>query len=221
MEYEIKLLGKQKELSKIFNLFCTSSYAKRNRNYAFNTYYLDTVEGEFFKSGYSLRHRTGVAEIEKTSGTELKALSGAVGGVSARLEIEQLGSCPYSNYLCLKNSHDWPNDAPNLPAKNIKGIFSTSVRRMERQSYFTINKANVLIEAAFDDISYLKIFEQSPNLFDNFYMPVYSEYELEFELKTRCDLSDFFNWVNNNLIKNHNVKITTQSKALRAYNYIG
>lgn len=46
MEYEIKLLGERAALTKIFNYFCKTP-SRRDRHYAFNTYYLDTPDKDF------------------------------------------------------------------------------------------------------------------------------------------------------------------------------
>lgn len=214
-EYEIKLLGEPVALRKIFNYFHDAAPVKRNRNYAFNTYYLDS-DDRFFNSGYSLRHRTGVFEIDKESGTELKALDGSIGEVSARLEIEQLGACPRSNYYALKACEEYPDDAPDIPRGRLSIDFATSVRRVERQGFVRIDNQIVLIEAALDDIAYLRPQgDDGDGLFDKLLMPCGLEHELEFELKTYCDPDMFFNWVRENAIKDVPIEITTKSKAIR------
>lgn len=214
-EYEVKLLGERVALTKIFDYFCKAAPVKRNRNYAFNTYYLDTPDKDFLNAGYSLRHRTGVFEIGKDSGTELKALTGSIGMVSARLEIEEAGSCPLDNYYRLKRREDYPTDAPDIPRGKLAIDFATSVRRVERRAYAKINNQMILIEAALDDIAYLKPQEQGEELFDALLMPCGHEHELEFELKTDCDPDMFFNWISQNVIRDVPIQVTTQSKALR------
>lgn len=214
MEYEIKLLGEASELRKVFNYFCIQP-AERNRNYAFNTYYLD-YSNSFYTSGYSLRHRTGVFEINKESGTELKALEGEVKGVSARLELQRLGLCPVFNYEKLKRFEDYPADAPQVNGQGLVIEFATSVRRVERRCLINIDGVDVLIEAALDDIAYLKPMERGEGLYDVLLTPEKTEHELEFELKSDCDLKQFFDWVRLEVIKEADVKLTTKSKALRA-----
>lgn len=220
-EYEIKLLGEKVALRKIFNYFVEAAPTKRNRNYAFNTYYLD-CDTLFHDAGYSLRHRTGVFEIGKDSGTELKALEGNIGQVSARLEIEQRGICPRDNYYALKGRADYPDDAPQVPRGWLDIDFATSVRRVERQAYARINNRVVLIEAALDDIAYLKPHEKGDGLFDVLLLPEgRTEHELEFELKTDCDPDMFFNWVSEHAIRDVPIQVTTKSKALRGRMAIG
>ena len=215
IEYEVKLLGERVALRKIFDYFRKAAPPKRNRNYAFNTYYLDTPDKDFFNAGYSLRHRTGVFEIGKDSGTELKALTGAIGMVSARVEIEEAGSCPLDNYYRLKKRGDYPSDAPDIPRGKLRIDFATSVRRVERQAYVRINNQMVLIEGALDDVAYLAPEEYGDDLFDALLLSYHKEHELEFELKTDCDPDMFFKWVSENCIKDVPVQVTTESKALR------
>lgn len=219
-EYEIKLLGENVALTKIFNYFAEQP-STRDRNYAFNTYYLDTPDMQFRKSGFSLRHRTGVFEIGKDSGTELKALDGHVGMVSARLELEQLGLCPRENYWQLKGRTDYPDKAPHVARDSLNIIFATSVRRVERRATVRIDNAPVMLEAALDDIAYLKPIERTgEGLYDALMMPVHTEHELEFELKSQCDPDMFFNWVSLNAIKDVPIQVTTKSKAVRGYGFL-
>lgn len=215
-EYEVKLLGEQVALKKIFDYFCNAAPVKRNRNYAFNTYYFD-CDNTFYNSGYSLRHRTGVFEIGKESGTELKELDGSIGAVSARLEIEKIGLCPLENYGALKRHKNYPQDAPDIPRGKLSIDFATSVRRVERRAYARIDNRLILIEAALDDIAYLEPQgdEVGESVFDRLLVPYAREHELEFELKTDCDPDMFFNWVSENCIKDVPIKVTTQSKAIR------
>lgn len=216
MEYEIKLLGERAALTKIFGYFAKQPVT-RSRHYAFNTYYLDTPANDFRNAGYSLRHRTGVFEIDKLSGTELKALDGSIGQVSARLELEHLGTCPRMNYIALKSREDYPTDAPNIPLCYLSIDFATSVRRIERRAIVRIDNKQVLIEAALDDIAYIKPDgDRGKDLFDVLLMPYKYENELEFELKTECDPDMFFNWTRETCIRDVPIQVTTQSKGLRA-----
>lgn len=160
-------------------------------------------------------------EINKDSGTELKALEGSIGQVSARTEIGQAGICPRQNYFDMKALDTWPIDAPDIPRGRLEIIFATSVRRNERQSFVRIDNRPVLIEAALDDISYLKPVERNgEGLYDALLMDIRQEDELEFELKTDCDLDMFFNWVRENCIKDVAIQVTSESKASRAWRLI-
>ena len=197
----------------------------RDRSYAFNTYYIDTPSHCFYKSGFSLRHRTGVREIDKIDGTELKALEGSIGNISARLEIEQLGQNPIDNYNNLIKSNNYPLTAPNIvDTDNLSIIFATSVRRVERRAMVRLDNRDVMIEAALDDISYLRNEAiTGRGLYDCVLMPVKTEFELEFETKgdiTTKELEAFYPWARDNCITHTAIETTTKSKALRARKFV-
>ncbi len=220
MEYEIKLLGEQSALTRIFNNFVNAAPVIRDRHYAFNTYYLDDSSA-FFDAGYSLRHRAGVPIIDKLAGTELKAVYGAINQVSARLEIGVRGKSPIDNYSQLMIRNDYPSDAPRISSEGLIIDFTTSVRRVERQALARIDNKDIIIEAALDDISYLQnMGKTGDGMFDTLLMPRKTEHELEFELKSECNTDTFFNWVSSNCIKDVAVEVTTKSKALRAKEYV-
>lgn len=215
-EYEIKLLGEQASLSTIFRQFMRTP-SIRDRNYAFNTYYFDDNDRYYF-GGFSLRHRTGVLEINKAAGTELKALEGEIGNVSARLELQVLGECPLENAKRLEQLPQYPNNAPSVSPDRLKIQFATSVRRVERRAVVPLNGKEYVIEAALDDIAYLRNEGYTGNgLFDCVLMPVKIEHELELELKGGNDevLPYFFEWVRLNCIQHTATELTTRSKALR------
>jgi len=217
-EYEIKLLGEQVALKNIFRNFMKTP-SVRDRHYSFNTYYLDYAD-VFYFSGYSLRHRVGAQEIGKAAGTELKALKGEIDGVSARLEEGVRGDCILKNVFNLMSGEKYPKDAPQVAPESLKIEFATAVRRLERRATVSLNGQDYIIEAALDDISYLRNEGATGDgLLDCVLMPVKTEHELEFELKGDVDpsiLPYFFDWVRTNCISDTPIELTTRSKALRA-----
>lgn len=220
-EYEIKLLGTQASLVEVFKRFTLCTQPHRTRHYSFNTYYFDYNQ-QFTDAGFSLRHRTGVWEIGKDSGTELKAQEGNIGNISARLELGVRGPCVRSNYQGLVGLHDYPETAPRVNPDALSIVFATGVRRLEHQIKFRLPEGEYIIEAALDDIGYLHPHgPRGSDLYDVILMPSHGEHELEFEIKETSNLINktvlkkISAWLDCNCLT-RDVEVTTQSKALRA-----
>lgn len=226
MEYEIKVTGKKKDLHKVFRNFMDAGASLLDRNYPFNTYYLDTGS-QLYNAGFSFRHYRGSQEVNKGPRSEVKALLGERGAVSARKEIGIDGDDPRKNWEDLKNHPAFPASLKDIKAGDLRIEFATAVRRMERVTRAPLATGIFKIEASLDDIAILANEGQTgPGVFDIVLFPVAHEDELEFEIKNGDlevddrDLAKMFAWVAGNCIRDNKVEVTTTSKALRARQHI-
>lgn len=225
MEYEAKLLGAREALSRCYRNFMAAADSLRDRHYSFNTYYLDNPRGAFYDAGFSLRHRA--PELDMAPNTEIKALKGEHKGISARIEEGVEGIDPLKNYFALMASEQYPKTAPKIPPQSLEIIFATAVRRNERCALVELCGRPWIVEAALDDIAYLRNEGKTGSgLFDAVLYPSGAEHELELELKPVSEnqkvtdqvLGQFMAWVAGNVVKEQAgaVAPTTVSKALRA-----
>lgn len=222
IEHELKITGNPQELQSIVKTFMSHTKSHRDRHYSFNTYYLDTPDFKLYRSGWSLRHRTGAMEIGKTSGTELKAVEGCIGNITARLEIGCRGDDPKENLKTILRHTNCP-DLPCLKNDGLSVVFATAVRRLERQVMFT---EDVMIESALDDMQVLRAVETTGSgLFDVVLWNVGDiQHELEFEIKPvgRKDIDSHImnkceDFLMNTCVNGYkNVSISKVSKAKRA-----
>lgn len=227
MEYEIKILGAKETLARCYRNFVAAADSLRDRHYSFNTYYLDDARESFYQAGFSLRHRVGQLEIEVEPGTEIKALEGERAGLSARIEEIQNGKDALANYFKLMASDRYPHNAPRIAPNSLQINFGTAVRRAERRTLVQLCGKPWVIEAALDDIAYLRNEGQTGRgLYDAVLFPCGAEDELELELKpiakgtkvTDQVLGQFMAWAAGNVVMENagQVQKTTVSKAIRA-----
>ena len=146
MEYELKIQGDKKNLSEIMRRFIAGPDSLRDRNYSFNTYYLD-YDNRFYDGGYSLRHRTGELTCGYAPATEIKALEGERSGISARLEIEAKGEDALVNYFNLMAHPEYPKSAPKIAPNLLNISMATAVRRMERRALVELDTGVFMVEA--------------------------------------------------------------------------